>query len=895
MRARGPGTEARAAGSAPDGWESLPAAGLGAALSSGPEGLASPEAARRLALGGPNAIEPARRRPAIVLFLRQLASPLVLVLLAATAVSASLGQLADAGIVLGIVLGSAVLSFVQEWRAGVAIETLQARLSVRAKVVRDGAPREVPAEEVVPGDVVLLAAGSLVPADGTILDAKDCFVSQAALTGEAFPVEKRAGASPLGAPLAGRVTAAYAGTSVRSGTARLLVARTGAATEFGRVAGRLALRPPEREFERGVRHLGLLLSEATLVLVLVVFALNALSHKPILDALLFSLALAVGLTPQLLPAVVGIALSRGARRMARQGVLVRRLAAIEDFGSMDVLCTDKTGTLTEGVVRLDATLDATGAPSPEVLRLAAVNARWQTGLSSPLDEALVAAAAADGIPTDAEKLGEVPYDFERKRLSVVVRDGDAALLVTKGALVGVLAACDRVAGPDGETPLSPAARAEILARQDEAGARGRRVLGVAVRRLPRGTACRREDEAGMTFAGLLLFLDPPKASARAALDALAALGVSVRVVTGDGLAVAVHTAEALGIDARGAVSGARLAGLSEEALRRVAEGVHVFAEVDPTQKERIIAALRRAGHVVGYMGDGINDAPALHAADVGISVEGAVDVARAAADVVLLEKDLGVLTDGIAGGRATFENTLKYVHMATSANFGNMFSMAVASLFLPFLADAPVTDPAHQLPDRPARDRHLLRPRGRGGPRPPPALGRPPHPPLHARLRVALERLRRPDVPAARGPLARVAGGVPRRVVRRVDLVGGRGRPRAAHAAAGDAEPALARARLGDGGRRRGGRGDPVHAARRGPRPRRPRAGDAPRDRRPGRGLRGERRGGQAAPRPRRAPLTPPARVSGAAARCRRSGRPRPRGPAGCSRGRRGRGRGLPS
>lgn len=594
-----------------------------------------------------------------------------------------------------------MLTAAQEYSATRAVERLQAQVSVRATVLRDGAARQIPAEDLVAGDVVILTAGSLIAGDGVVLDARDCFVDQAVLTGETFPVEKTPGPVAERAALAERTNCVFMGTSVRSGTATALVVRTGARTVFGQLAGRLALRPPETGFQRGIRRLGYLLSEIMFVLVLAVFAVNVLAHKPVLDSLLFSLALAVGLTPQLLPAIIGINLSRGAQAMARRGVIVRRLEAIEDFGSMDTLCTDKTGTLTEGVVRLDGALDVDGRPSDEVLRLAVLNARFQSGLPNPLDAAIAAAAAtttaagtttaaagtttAAGTAGQAAKVDEIPYDFTRKRLSIVIEEHGARWLIAKGALEPLMDACTAVFREAGPVPLAADERRAMLDRFTAWSAQGYRVLGVAARRVPAQPAYSRADESALTFHGFLLFSDPPKAGVRETVAALTGLGVQLKIITGDNRLAARHTAEAIGVPATEMLTGAALNDLSDEALWHQAAATAVFAEVDPNQKERIIRALQRTGRIVGYLGDGINDAPALHTADVGISVDQAVDVAREAADFVLLERDLGVLRQGIVEGRATFANTLKYIFMATSANFGNMFSMAGASLLLPFL------------------------------------------------------------------------------------------------------------------------------------------------------------------------------------------------------------------
>jgi len=678
----------------PEQYWSRPLENLLAALGSTADGLDAAGAQQRLATFGPNVLATKEKATALGLFLSQFKSPIVLILLFATVVSAMVQEWVDAVIILAIVLGSAVLSFVQEYNANAAAEKLRAQLQTKATVLRNGQPQPVPTEEIVPGDVVLLSAGSLIPADGVLLEARDFYVNQAVLTGETFPVEKTISPVPAEASLAERTNCVFMGTNVRSGSAHALVLQTGAATAFGQIAELLTLRPPETEFERGIRRFGYLLTEVMLVLVLVVFALNVYFEKPVLDSLLFSIALAVGLTPQLLPAIISINLSKGSQAMAAQGVIVRRLESIENFGSMDVLCTDKTGTLTEGVVQLDAALDVQGEPSAEVLRYAYLNAHFQTGLANPLDEAILAHSQPD--LTGFEKVDEVPYDFVRKRLSVVVHEGEQHLLVTKGALDNVLAVCTQVQDGAGTAPLDDAHRTQIQRRFEEWSGQGFRVLGVAIKLLPSvesnvgSRRYTRDDEHNLVFAGFLLFFDPPKPGVLETITDLGKLGVQLKIITGDNKLVALHTAEAVGLKVSGVLTGAELNNLRDEALWQTAYRGNLFAEVDPNQKERIILALQKMGHVVGYMGDGINDAPALHAADVGISVDQAVDVAKEAADFVLLERDLDVLHRGIVLGRTTFANTLKYVFITTSANFGNMFSMAGASLFLKFLPLLPM-------------------------------------------------------------------------------------------------------------------------------------------------------------------------------------------------------------
>jgi Mg2+-importing ATPase len=659
-------------------------------LNSSAAGLSSAEAARRLQQGGPNTLKAGQQVTALGLLLNQFKSPLVLILVFAVIVSAFAQEWIDATIILVIILSSSLLGFWQEYRASNAVAQLQARVTLKATVLRDGKPQTIPAEAVAPGDVVLLSAGSLIPADGVLLVANDFFVSQAVLTGETFPVEKKvaaaAGDVAETAGLAERINCVFMGTSVRSGTAHALIVQTGATTAFGQIAERLKLRPPETEFEHGIRRFGYLLTVVMLTLVVATFAINVFFQRPAIEALLFAIALAVGMAPELLPAIISINLAKGAQVMAKSGVIVRRLSAIENLGSMDVLCTDKTGTLTAGVVQLDGALDVQGQPSAVVLRDAYLNAFFQTGLANALDEAILAKAQAENLAAAESKIDEIPYDFVRKRLSIVIEEEDGQhRLITKGALDNVLAVCTQVQEDQGPVPFDPAQEKQIRQRYAAWSAQGYRVLGVATKPVALTENLAHSDECDLIFRGFLIFFDPPKPSVEQTLRDLTRLGVQVKIITGDNRLVATHVAETVGLPVSGLLTGAEIGTMSDEALWQRAKTTTIFAEIDPNEKERIILALRKMGHVVGYMGDGINDAPALHAADVGISVDTAVDVAKEAADFVLLKQDLDVLRQGIEEGRRTFANTLKYVFTTTSANFGNMFSMAGASLFLPFL------------------------------------------------------------------------------------------------------------------------------------------------------------------------------------------------------------------
>ena len=647
------------------------------------EGLSTAEVERRQAAALPSRLRPTHDSRPVRLLLAQFHSPIILILLFAAGVSFFLAEHSDALIILAIILASALLSFRQEYRAARAVAGLLALVQVTARVWRDGQLVEVPTDSVVPGDVVELSAGSSLPGDARVLEAKDLFVDEATLTGETYPVEKSVARLPDDAPLQTRTNSLFLGTHVVSGQARVLIVRVGKETEFGHLAHRMAVRPPETEFERGVRRFGYLLLEVTLLLVFGIFAVNVYLQRPVLESFLFSMALAVGLTPQLLPAIISVNLSHGARRMAEQQVVVKRLASIENFGSMTVLCSDKTGTLTEGSMRLHAALNVEGASSDRVLFLGYLNAVFETGFPNPLDEALRRHRAFD--LAGHQKLEEEPYDFVRKRLSILVASPQTHLLITKGAVESMLGICLHAERGSGELVPIDQVRRSVREQVRQLSGQGFRTIGLAIRDMGGLDRVSKEHEAGMTFLGLLVFADPTKSGIAETVGTLRRLGVALKIVTGDQALVAVHVGREVGLTDPQLLTGNDLRGMSEEALRARAAEIDIFAEIEPNQKERIIRALRASGHVVGYLGDGINDAPALHAADVGISVDQAVDVAKEAADLVLLEHDLSVLVEGVREGRKTFANTLKYVFMATSANFGNMFSMAGASLFLPFL------------------------------------------------------------------------------------------------------------------------------------------------------------------------------------------------------------------
>ncbi|MEZ2303455.1 MAG: magnesium-translocating P-type ATPase [Microcoleus sp.] len=645
-------------------------------------GLSHADAQQRLSQYGANSLKQIHKSSAFMMLLNQFKSPIILILILAAVLSIFLKDAADAIIIIAIVLISGLLGFWQERGASNAVEKLLALVQVKATVLRDGQSQEIPNEEVVPGDIVVLGAGKNIPGDCLVLESKDLSVNEAALTGETYPVDKKNGVLPAVTGLNKRTNSLYMGTNVISGTAKAVVVHTGKETEFGKVSQRLKLRPPETEFEHGLSKFGYFLMEVTLVLVALIFAANVYLHRPVLESFMFSLALAVGLTPQLLPAIVSVNLARGAATMAKKRVIVKHLPAIENFGSMNVFCTDKTGTLTEGEVKIHSAVDVEGKESDRVLLYAYLNAASESGYVNPIDKAIREYKTFD--ISGYQKLDEVAYDFNRKRLSILFKKDSTHLIVTKGALKNILDVCSTVETAEGKTIDIADQRQKLHQEAEDLGSKGFRALGVAYRECDRDSFSK-DDETNMTFLGYLALFDPPKPGIADTLKELQLLGITPKMITGDSKAVAMSIIQQVGLPEAKALTGSELEKLSDEALMHRVQETNVFAEVEPNQKERIIIALKKAGNVVGYLGDGINDASALHAADVGISVESAVDVAKEAADIVLMEKDLNVLIEGVKAGRITFANTLKYVFMATSANFGNMFSMAGISLFLPFL------------------------------------------------------------------------------------------------------------------------------------------------------------------------------------------------------------------
>jgi Mg2+-importing ATPase len=623
-----------------------------------------------------------------VRFLFYFRSPLVIILLFAGAVTLFFGDAVEAAIIFSIVLMSVILSYYQESKAEQAAEILRKKVPITATVFRDKTKIEVPLADIVPGDIVQLSAGDMVPADAKIIAAKDLFVDQSSLTGESFPVEKSPGVQGKTGAVTERTDVAFLGTSVVSGNGTALVVGTGGVTEYGKVAGILMEKEPATDFEIGLRRFGYLIMQVTFLLVIFVFFVNAFYKRSVLESLLFAVALAVGLTPELLPMIVTVNLSKGAMVMSKSGVIVKRLSSIQNFGTMNVLCTDKTGTLTENKISLVLHINPEGKDDEKVFLESYLNCYFQTGLRGPIDDAVLRYREVDLQPY--KKVDEIPFDFNRKRVSIVYEKDGQRLLVTKGAPEEILPICLAYEIGGNSFDMTREIEERFTEKFHELSADGYRVLGVSYRKIEDDRAHYSvADESDMIFLGFVAFLDPPKETAKESLELLTKAGVELKILTGDNDLVTRKVCSELGFPVKGVVLGSDIAKVQESALQKLVEKANIFARVTPVQKERVLSALRKNGHVVGFLGDGINDAPCIRTADVGISVANAVDVAKESADIILLRTDLTVLQQGVLEGRKTFANTMKYVMMGTSSNFGNMFSAAGASLFLPFLPMLP--------------------------------------------------------------------------------------------------------------------------------------------------------------------------------------------------------------
>jgi P-type Mg2+ transporter len=661
-----------------------------AELKTSPQGLSEDEAQRRLSIYGFNELAKKKKHLVIVEYLLSFKNPLAIMLILAGTISAIVGEMTNASLIFIIVVISSLLDFYQEYKAEKAAEMLKEKVATTTAVIRNGSKHDVKLAEIVPGDVVLLSAGSLIPADARVIKTNDLSVDQSALTGESFPVTKTA--EPY-EKKAGDITewsnCLFMGTSVVSGSATAVIVKTGSGTEYGQIAQKLTARPPEKEFEKGLRKFGMLISQVALILVVFVFIIIALFKHDLLEALLFSVALAIGLIPELLPMMLSVNLSRGALAMSKKGVIVKKLACIQDFGSMDTLCTDKTGTLTENKIVMRQHLDVEGKNSEQVLLYCGLNSYFETGLKNPMDEAILEHEQLD--LTGYVKAGEMPFDFVRKRLSVVVEHNAEHIMVTKGAPEEVFKVCNSYELHGEILELTADAMKQLNKKYDELSSEGFRVLGVSYLLIDKPKQNYSvSDETMMVFVGFATFIDPPKESSKDSVKLLQKAGVELKILTGDNELVTRYICKQLDLQIKGVASGAEIQQIDDDALAKLVEKTNIFVRLSPAQKNRVINVLRKNKHVVGYMGDGINDAPSMKAADVGISVNNAVDVAKESADIILLKQSLGVLYDGVLEGRKVFGNTMKYVMMGTSSSFGNMFSVAGGCIFLPFLPMLPI-------------------------------------------------------------------------------------------------------------------------------------------------------------------------------------------------------------
>jgi Mg2+-importing ATPase len=660
-------------------------------LNSREEGLAESEVEILRGEWGHNDLGQKKKQGFLAEIFLRCKNPLVIQLLVIAVISLATGNAASATIVGAMVLISVGLSYYQENKSGKAVEKLNAMVQTNCHVIREGQEVEVAMSEIVPGDIVSLQAGSIIPADLRLLAAKDFFVSQSSLTGESMPVEKHADAP--GAPSKAVIempNAVFQGSNVVSGSARALVVNTGLRTHFGSISEKLGSAPVLTSFDRGIAGFTWLMMRFMFVMVSVVFLIVGITKHDWTGALMFGLAVSLGMTPEMLPMMVAVNLAKGALSMSRKKVIVKKLNAIQNFGAIDILCTDKTGTLTQDRVILEKYVDVTGRQSEDVLRYAYMNSYYQTGLRNLLDRSVLSHTDLD-VDRGCRKVDEIPFDFQRKRMSVVVDYEGDHVLISKGAVEDIYKACTHYQVDDEVYMMIDLIKNDLLEEFESLSRDGYRVLGIAYREFGRDkTTFSIADESDMILLGYIAFLDPPKESARKAIASLAHYGVTTKILTGDNALVTRKICKDVHLDAGEIITGDQIVDLDEEQLGELAEKTSVFARLSPAQKERIIVALQKRGHVIGYMGDGINDALSMRVADVGISVDTAVDVAKESADIILLENSLMVLEDGILEGRKVFANIIKYIRMSASSNFGNMFSMTGSSYFLPFLPMAPV-------------------------------------------------------------------------------------------------------------------------------------------------------------------------------------------------------------
>jgi P-type Mg2+ transporter len=664
-------------------FHTIPVNELLASLHSTTKGLTELEAKQRSEVYGLNELSRKEKLHPFLKFLSYFKSPLIIILIVAAAISGLTGEFKSAVIIIAMVFLSVVLNFYQEHKSSKAAEQIAKKLSVRATVLRDGNKKEVLTKYLVPGDIVFLSAGDIVPADGRVVQTDDFFVNESVLTGESFPVEKGIG-------IKDNADVVFSGTNVVSGYAQFVVVATGVSTEYGQIADKLAAPEQANAFEVGIKNFGYLIIKVIVVIVLLILLINTLYHKDFIASLVFSIAVAVGVTPELLPMIMSVNMARGSIKMAKKGVIVKRLNAIPDFGSMDVLCTDKTGTLTEDKISLVKYIDVFGKERPDVLRIAYVNGFFETGLKSVLDKAIL---DYKNISTSGlKKIDEIPYDFMRRRSSIVYEEKESRHMATKGAPEEIFKICTTYFDGSKNNKITPQHLKNFTGLYDDLSSQGYRVLAIAKKEVSKDRRVYPKSmESAMTLEGFIAFLDPPKASAKDTLVFMKKHGIDIKILTGDSPLVTKKVCEELNLPITGIITGEELDTnvLGSEAMAAKVRENNIFARLSPSQKERVISTLRKQGLVVGYLGDGINDAPSLRSADVGISVENAVDVAKETADIILMKKGLKELMDGVLEGRKTFGNTMKYLMMGLSSNFGNMFSMIGAALYLPFFPMLP--------------------------------------------------------------------------------------------------------------------------------------------------------------------------------------------------------------
>lgn len=656
-------------------------------LNTGKDGLSSREAEGRIDKYGQNILEERKSSSNIEMFINQFKNPIIIILIFAAVLSIFLKDYSDGIIILIIIMISAFLSYNHESKANNAVKKLLSSVSVKSSVLRDGKFEEIDNAMLTVGDIINVKTGDMIPADCLIIEENSLSMDESSLTGETFPVEKNPQRISADTALSNRKNSLWMGTHVISGLGKAVIVNLAKDSEFGKITASLDEKDSDTDFEKGIRDFGNLILHVTTLLIGLIFVFNIILDKPFLESFMFALALSVGLTPQMLPAIISVNLSQGAKRMSEQGVIVKKLNAIENFGSMTVMCSDKTGTITQGKVKLDAALDCNGKKSDNICKLAAINSYFQEGYANPIDKAILDANTNDF--SKYEKLFEIPYSFEFKLLSVMVRtDRDFSgrnIMVTKGALTNVLDVCETYESSDKTGGGIEEVKSRILDLFDKYSSQGYRVLGLAYKFIEDGTDIQKQKAEDMVFAGLLLFIDPLKDDIKDVVAEMNRLGVSLKMITGDNHLIAKNIGSQIGLDPEKVLLGEDLDSYSLSQLNKKVLDIDIFAEISPNQKEKIIMAYKQAGEIVGYMGDGINDSPAIKQADVGVSVNTAADTAKDAASIVLLQNSLKVLISGINEGRRTFINTLKYIFVATSANFGNMFSMAGASLFLNFL------------------------------------------------------------------------------------------------------------------------------------------------------------------------------------------------------------------